>query len=177
MKNNLVRILIFLVLVSLLTSVSMAKEYGNVRFGFAISIPDSWFKYRNPPPANNDGISFSLPGKAVFSASGSYNVMNRSLDGEVKERIGDEKVLKKTRLKLDGQKAIVTLTEKKGIRTLMAVVIKKMKDGDEIIYSIYYSAPIKVYSKYQAGAEDSMATFRFLKAQGYRWNKLRITNL
>ena len=155
-------ILVLIIFASLITP-CLAKEYLNPRFKFAISIHPDWEKFKNPAPANGDGISFTFPGKGTFSASGMYNVLGRSLKEEATALVGDEKILKQNKITIDGMNAIMTLSEKENHRTLSVSIFRKVKGQDGIYYTIFYQAPKKIFEKYQSQAEDSIVTFRKLK--------------
>ena len=166
MKRRFWTLLIAAIILASVLSPCYAKEYLNVRFSFYISIPDSFMKYKNPEPMNNDGISFSLPGKAYFSVSGSHNVLDRSLKEESAGLTEGGKILKQNRRTIDGMPAIITLWDKDGERFYAASILRKGKDGNEIFYTIYYKAPKKSFNKFKADVGDAMATFS--KSEGVK---------
>ena len=105
MKKIITITCILLTAMFLFPGTATAKDkYTNTRFGFTLDLPDKWSSYRDPAPANGDGVSFSLPGEARFSASGSYNALERSLDESIKEWTDEKKLLRNTPIELSGGK-------------------------------------------------------------------------
>lgn len=165
MKRRLLILFITVIVLMSVFSPCYAKEYRNARFGFAVSIYDSWWKFKNPDPANNDGISFSLPGNAYFSVSGSHNVLSRTLKEEAAGLTEGGKILKQNKRTIDGMPAIITLWEKEDEKFYTASILRKMKDSSEIFYTFYYKAPKKSFNKFFADAGDFLATFRKLSIE------------
>ncbi len=163
MKRRLLILFVTAIILVSVFSPCFAKEYHNARFGFAISIYDSWWRYKNPDPVNNDGVSFSLPGKAYFSVSGSHNVLNRSLKEEAAALTEGGKILKQNKRTIDGMPAIITMWEKDGEKFYAASILRKGKDGDDLFYTIYFKSLKKDFDKFSADAGDAMATFRKLE--------------
>lgn len=163
MRRKILTLCIAAIILSAVFSPCYAKEYRNARFGFAISIYDSWWRYKNPDPVNNDGISFSFPGKAYFSVSGCYNVLNRTLKEEAAALTEGGEIIKQNKRTIDGMPAIITLWDKDGERLYAASILRKGKDGNEIFYTIYYKSLKKDFHKFNADAGDAMATFRKLE--------------
>lgn len=140
-----------------------AKTYANPRFAFAVDLPETWFKYKNPPPVNNDGASFTMPDGAYLSVSGSHNALNQNLEQAAQMATGEAKLIKKTKIKYGEMKGVKVISKEKNMKKMIYVFIRNISDGSQVVYTIYYTAPQKAFEKYRRQVEKAARTFRFTR--------------
>ncbi len=163
MKRVLSILVILIATLTIFPSVSLAGEkYVNPRFGFSIELPDKWAPFRDPAPQNNDGVSFTLPGDARFSASGSHNVLERSLKDSVDEWIAGNPIIRSTPITLSNGKGEYVRWNDQDQNHMLLFVMSRDKD---ICFTVYYRGPENSFPLYSTEAFQALKTFEIINSQ------------